>query len=351
MPIVMEEKKDNMLDLTKIVPVLLKKRKLYAICMAGVIIFSLIFVFTIPRYYTCQVMLAPEAGSGGMNSILSSFGFGEPQSTNDAISPNMYPDLMKSKDFIVSMFPVEITTLDGSVNATYYDYLLKHSKSSWYMNLIGKLQKTMKSKETETNTSGARGKKYSTSFLLTERQHSIAGAIAGKINYNYDRKTGVITVTVNDFDPLVCALIADTVSNKLQEFIMDYRTKKARNDLEYAQRIYTQTRDEYEASNRRYVSAVDANWDIINETAKAQLEALNNDKTMKYQTFSAASQKLEAAKAKLQEATPVITVLQGASVPQKPAGPKRLFITIFIMAFVAFLCSAYILSTDQSWRT
>ena len=175
------------------------------------------------------------------------------------------------------MFPVEVTTLDGSVNTTYYDYLLKHSKSSWYMNLIGKLKKSMQAKKVETNTSGAKGKTYSASFLLTEKQHNIAGAIAGKINYNYDKKTGVVTVTVNDLDPLVCALIADTVSNKLQEFIMDYRTKKARNDLEYAQLIYAQTRDEYEVSNRRYVAAVDANWDVINETAKAQLEALNNE--------------------------------------------------------------------------
>lgn len=319
--------------------------------MTGVIIFSLIFVFTMPRYYSCQVMLAPESGSGGMNSILSSFGFGETQSTSDAISPNLYPDLMQSKDFIVSMFPVEITTLDGSINTTYYDYLQKHNKNSWYMKLWGKFKKMLKPKKVETNTSGTKGKTYSASFLLTEKQHNIAETIVGKINYDYDKKTGVVTVTVNDFDPLVCALIADTVSNKLQDFILDYRTKKARNDLEYAQLIYAQTRDEYEVSNRRYVAAVDANWDVINETAKAQLEALNNEQRMKYQTFSAASQKLEAAKAKLQEATPVITVLQGASVPQKPAGPKRLFITIFLMAFVAFLCSAYILSTDRSWRT
>lgn len=346
--IVMEEKKENILDLTEIVPMLLKRWKLYAICMAGVLVFSLIFVFTIPRYYTCQVMLAPEAGGGSMNSILSSFGFGESQTTSDAISPNLYPDLMKSKDFIVSMFPVEVTTLDGSINTTYYDYLLKHSKSSWYMSLIGKLKKSMKPKKVEANTSGARGKTYSSSFLLTEKQYNIAGAIGGKIQYGYDKKTGVISVIVNDFDPLVCALIADTVSHKLQDFIMDYRTKKARNDLEYAQRIYNQARADYEVSNGQYVAAVDANWDIINETAKAHLEALNNDKTMKYQTFAAATQKLEAAKAKLQEATPVITILQGASVPQKPAGPKRLFITLALMVLVGFICTVYLVVVYNS---
>lgn len=346
----MEEKKEYMLDLTVIVPKLLKRWKLYVLWMVGAIVFSLIFIFTIPRYYACQIMLAPEASSGGMNSILSSFGFGETQNTNDAISPNLYPDLMQSKDFIVSMFPVEVTTLDGSINMTYYEYLRKHNKSSWYMNLFGKLKKMTKSKKTGTNTSGANGRIYSPSFLLTEKQYDIAGAISGKIKYSYDKKTGVVTVTVTDFDPLVCALIADTISSRLQDFILDYRTKKARNDLDYAWRIYNQTKADYEESNERYVAAVDANWDIINETAKARLEALNNEKTMKYQTFSTAAQKLEAAKAKLQEATPVTTILQGASVPQKPAGPRRLLFTIALMLLAGFFCSVYIINTDKSWK-
>lgn len=347
----MEDKKNYMLDLTIIVPILLKRWKLYALCMAGAIVFSLIFVFTIPRYYACQIMLAPEASGGGMNSLLSSFGFGEPQSTNDAISPNLYPDLMESKDFIVSMFPVEITTLDGELATTYYDYLLHHNKQAWYAKLLGQLQKAFKSKKQATpNAKAIEGKTFSPSFILSKDQYNIAGVIKSKILYDYDKKTGAISVTVRDQDPLVCALIADTVSSKLQDFILDYRTKKARNDLEYTMRIYAQAKADYEESNNRYVDAVDANWDIVNETAKARLEALSNDKTLKYQTFSSAAQKLEAAKAKLQEATPVTTILQGASVPQKPAGPRRMLITLALMFLTAAACTAYLLSTDRSWR-
>lgn len=347
----MEDKKNYMLDLTIIVPILLKRWKLYALCMAGAIVFSLIFVFTIPRYYACQIMLAPEASGGGMNSLLSSFGFGEPQSTNDAISPNLYPDLMESKDFIVSMFPVEITTLDGELATTYYDYLLHHNKQAWYAKLLGQLQKAFKSKKQATpNAKAMEGKTFSPSFILSKDQYNIAGVIKSKILYDYDKKTGAISVTVRDQDPLVCALIADTVSSKLQDFILDYRTKKARNDLEYTMRIYAQAKADYEESNNRYVDAVDANWDIVNETAKARLEALSNDKTLKYQTFSSAAQKLEAAKAKLQEATPVTTILQGASVPQKPAGPRRMLITLALMFLTAAACTAYLLSTDRSWR-
>ena len=341
------EKKGYTLDLTKIIPMLLKHWKLYAVCMIGVIAFSLAFVFTIPRYYTCQVMLAPEAaGNGGMNSLLSSFGLGEAQSTDDAISPNLYPDLMNSKDFIVSMFSVEITTMDGGITTTYYDYLRHHNKTTWYDQIKGRLLKKLKKEQPKVSISGVEGRTFSPSFLLSEEQHNTADAITDRIQCDYDRKTGVISIMVKDQDPLVCALMADTVSNKLQNFILDYRTKKARNDLEYTQRIHAQTKAEYEECNERYVAAVDANWDIVNETAKARLEALSNEKNLKYQTFSAASQKLEAAKAKLQEATPVITVLQGPSVPQKPAGPKRMYITAVMMLFVGFLCSAYLINKD-----
>ena len=345
----MEEKKENILDLTKIVPMLLKKRKLYVYCILGAIIFSLAFVFTIPRYYTCKVMLAPEASTdNGLSSLMSSFGFGNADKTDDAISPKLYPDLMASNDFIVSMFPVEITTMDGELTTTYYDYLLHHNKRTWYETLLGKMMKAMNTKKASINGKALEGRTFSPAFLLSNEQHGIAGVITSQIQYNYDKKSGVIAVTVTDQDPLVCALIADTVSSRLQDFIMDYRTKKARNDLEYILRIYAQAKTEYEESNDKYVAAVDANWDIVNETAKARLEALSSDKTLKYQTFSAVTQKLEAARAKLQEATPVITVLQGSSVPQKPAGPKRIFITLILIFVACFVCSAYIIVKDKT---
>lgn len=334
--------------MTIIVPLLLKNWKLFAWSILGVIVFSLVFVFTIPRYYACKVMLAPEAtNNSGLNSLMSSFGLGEMETTDDAISPRLYPDLMTSNDFIVSMFPVEITTKDGELTTTYYDYLLNHNESVWYVSLLGKLKEQFKSEESEVNVSGMQGRTFSPAFILTEDQYNVAQVISNKIQCDYDKKTGVVSVTVKDLDPLVCALIADTVSKRLQDFILDYRTKKARNDLDYAQRIYTQTKAEYEESNERYVAAVDANWDIVNETAKARLETLSNDKTLKYQTFSTITQKLEAAKAKLQEATPVITVLQGSSVPQKPAGPKRVFITLALMFVACFVCTTYIIAQNK----
>ena len=45
---------------------------------------------------------------------------------------------------------------------------------------------------------------------------------------------------------------------------------------------------------------------------------------LKYNTYSAAKNQYDAAKAKLQETIPVFTIIKGAQVPIKPAGPKRM---------------------------
>lgn len=336
----MEDNKEKILDLTKIIPLLLRGWKYYVVSFFVVLAFSLAFVFTIPRYYSCKIMLAPESTDmkGGLGSLMSSFGLGELEASEDAISPMLYPDLMESKDFVYSLFPVNIETKDESIQTTYFDYIKNHTKHSWYMYCIGEIGKALAKKE-----SAATGKKkYSSSFMPSKEENDVAEAIAGKIKYDYDKKTGVISVSVQDQDPLVCALIADTICNRLQTFITDYRTKKARNDLEYSERLYATAKAEYEEANAVYAAAVDDNWDVMNESFKAQIQKLENDRNLKYQTFSAINQKLQTSRAKLQEDTPVITMLQGASVPVKPAGPKRMIITLALLV-LAFIASSLVL--------
>jgi uncharacterized protein involved in exopolysaccharide biosynthesis len=50
---------------------------------------------------------------------------------------------------------------------------------------------------------------------------------------------------------------------------------------------------------------------------------------------------MQAARAKLQEATPAFTVIETASVPIKPAGPKRMIISIAMMILSFFVLSGW----------
>ena len=128
-------KDENVIDVRKIIAKIWHKRKLFAKVLPVVFLVSCIYIVFIPRYYVCSVMLAPETEnpvSGGMlSSLASSFGVNLSSGmSTDAISPLLYPDLMASTDFVVSLFPVKITTEDGELSTDYYTYIYQHQKQS-----------------------------------------------------------------------------------------------------------------------------------------------------------------------------------------------------------------------------
>ena len=74
-------------------------------------------------------------------------------------------------------------------------------------------------------------------------------------------------------------------------------------------------------------------------------DELENDMQLKFQTYTAMSTQLQAARAKVQERTPAFTTLRSAIVPVKPAGPKRM-IFVAAMLFLTFMGTAIYILRD-----
>ena len=159
-----------------------------------------------------------------------------------------------------------------------------------------------------------------------------------KVVCDVDPKTLVITITVTDQNPLICATMADTVKNRLQNFITDYRTSKARVDLEYNKKLYQETKKRYEKARQKYAEFADANQDIILHTFRQKQTDLENDLQLQYNAYTQVAAQLTAAEAKVQEETPAFTTLQSATVPVEKAGPARAkWCLVFL--FLAFLAT------------
>ena len=75
-------------------------------------------------------------------------------------------------------------------------------------------------------------------------------------------------------------------------------------------------------------------------------DEMENEMQLKFNTYSVIRTQLETMRAKLQEKTPAFTTLQSASVPVKPAGPKRVFFVIG-MTLLTFIVTALWLSRKQ----
>lgn len=344
----MEEtkKRPEVIDLRVVAQKIWKQKKLFCWTLPITFVLSCIYILSIPRTYTSEATLAPEMenamGGGTLGSIAASFGFDlSEMQTSDAISPLLYPDLMEDNKFVTNLFNIQVATKNGDIKDSYYNYLKKHQKKAWWMYPIGWIKKMFSE---DDNGQGAKGKLDP--YHLSKKDDNIAEKIRDNIKLSIDKRTGVISINVTSQDPLICKTVADSLTTRLQDFITDYRTSKARVDVEYYKKLTSEAKAEYEKARQRYGSYADANMDIVLESYRAKRDDLENDMQLKFNAYSTMNAQLQTAMAKVQERTPAFTIIKGAAVPIKPAGPKRM---IFVagMLFLAFIGTiVYILKED-----
>ena len=178
--------------------------------------------------------------------------------------------------------------------------------------------------------------------MLSEFDYNLVESVKSKITCNVDKKTDVISITVKDQDRLVSATLADSVRQHLQEFIINYRTSKARLDVNHYQHLADSAKKEYDEAVAQYSEYCDLNQDIILQTAISKRDKLESDMQLKYNTYTAMCTQLEAMKAKLQERTPAFTTLKNATVPIKPAGPKRMLFVIGMLLLSTIVTSLWL---------
>lgn len=339
----MEEKKQaEVINLRDITNKIIQQRKKFYLPLAITFALSCVYIFSLPRHYATEASLAPEMesslGAGGtLGSIASSFGIdlGDMQ-TSDAITPLLYPDLMDDNAFVCNLFNIMVQTKDGEVKATYYDYLTKHQKHPWWHGVTTLLKNLFKSEEEE----GAAGSKQFDPYSLSRKQTNVVLAIQNNITIRVDKKTGVISINVKDQDPLICKTLADSLIVRLQTFITNYRTNKARTDVVYYTALVDSANQEYVNAYMEHARYADANQHTVLESHRNKLAALENEMQLKYTSYSMLMAQLQAAQSKVQERTPAFTLLKGAAVPVKPAGPKRM-IFVATMLFLVFTFRAF----------
>lgn len=339
-------KKKQPIDFGAIWQAFKKNRKFYYIVLPVAFVVAIVIAKSIPTYYKCEVLLAPESGGGSSSmgqlaSLASSFGVslgGGGNAGGDAITPSLYPDLMKSTDFKTSLFPIKIHGKKDKTSITYYDYLKNEWKTPWWEDLFG-LMAPEKRKDTLVNN-----------FELTGEQTRIAGMINKNVVCKIDKKTNLISINVTTQDPYIAALLADSVKTRLQDFLTEYRTQKSRHDLEYAEMLQVQAKKDYEHARQKYVEFVDANQDVVLESIRQKQTDLENDLQLQYNNYNTLSAQVLAYKAKVQEATPAFTTLQRATVPLAPAGPNERLVIFACLFFAALFTTVWILYKEHQLK-
>ncbi len=312
---------------------------------------GLVIAFSIPKEYTTTVKLAPEVtdtkSTGGMGTLaqMAGINIGGAGAGADAVYPQLYPDVVSSVPFAVSLFDVNVVTEDGEKSTTVRQFLEEETSSPWWSFLISLPGKAIggiisifsDEEEEDTGDGGV------DTFHLTKNEEAVVEALKGRVTADVDTKTSVITLSATMQDPMVSAMLVDTVASRLKEYVTNYRTEKARQDLAYAQKLNDEAKEEYYRVQKKLADYLDRNQGLVLKSVQTERDRLQNEMSLAFNLYNQTAQQLQMAKAKVQQTTPVYTVVTPATVPLRPSKPSKLLILVGCVFLAVVAASAWIL--------
>lgn len=329
-----------------------KKKNIIVNCFIGGVL-SIIVAFSIPKQYTSTVVLAPEFTSGsnvtgGIGALASMAGFnlGGLSASEDALYPELYPQIISSTPFLCDLMSLEVETKDGELCTTLYEYLNKHQKKTWWSRIMKAPFKMVKSMfgtvvvDTVIPTNGS-------DMNLTRKQFLTMKSLDDKIAVNVDKGNFVITLSVTMQDQKIAATVATTVSTKLQEYIAKYRSAKARHDLAYTEKLYSEAKEKYYNAQQTYAEYVDQHQGLVKMQYQIEQNRLSNEQELAFNVYNQIAQQLEVSRAKVAESTPVCVVMQPAIVPIKASSPKKMMMGLLYVFLAFFGTVTWIIVKDR----
>ncbi len=297
------------------------------------------------------VTLAPEVQSSirtssSLKSITSLLGVGNASLANstDALNITLSSEICASTPFLIQLFDVEINpeisqkeidkgAKPGPMSVyTYFTGKYKPEKEksgfSLWMEHLFKKEETKKEETSDTvNISN-----------LTKEQAGVIKSLRGSIKVDVDNKSGVTSISVTTTDPMVSTQLADTVSRYLQDYISEYRTKKAMQDYQYYQRMSDEAKEKMIQAQTAYAHSIDYDRSVILQSVSSEKERLQQEASLAQQMYAQMKIQEDAYKAKVQELRPVFAIIQPAQKPQYPADSRKK--VVFAFMFIGFILAS-----------
>ena len=342
------------LDLMDILRKLIGIRKtIYKAAGVGLVI-GIIVAISIPRQYTVEVTLSPEMGSvkgGGLSGLAASF-LGSEVSMGDgtdALNTSLSPDIVSSTPFLLELSTMKIAGIkDEAMTLNTY---LDEESSPWWNYVIGFPGMVIGGVKSlfaeEENESRALNRISQGTIELSKKESKKIEILKEMIVAAVDKKTSMTSVAVTMQNPRAAAVVADSVVKKLQEYIIDYRITKSKEDCIYLEKLFKERQQEYYSAQQKYADYLDSHDNIILQSVRAEQERLQNDMSLAYQVYSQVASQLQVARAKVQEEKPVFAIVEPAVVPLEPSGTSRkIYVLVFVFLSVCVVISWNLFGRD-----
>ncbi|WP_288425621.1 GNVR domain-containing protein [uncultured Spirosoma sp.] len=306
-----------------------RNRLLISFCGIIALFIGILYAFLQKNEYTCYIKVMPElktsSAAGGLNDLKSLAGLAGVSLDNlntgsDAIRPDLYPDIVQSTPFAIYILNQTAASQKGDDKITVQRFLEDHNENTiggWIAGFYGGGLETK-----QVNSVGT------LSIKLTKEQERISKEVLERINTIYDKKTGIVTITVVMPNPQVASVVAGQTLAYLTKYVTDYRTGKSRQQVNFLSTQVNAARSRYEKAEYAVSNYRDRNRSVFLNTAKIEEQRLQADYLLAQTVYTELSKQLEQARIKVQEEIPVFQLLEPPRIPTQKSSPQRLLIIV-----------------------
>lgn len=312
-------------------------------------VIGVLYALGSPNEYTTTTKLLPEvqqtSNLGRLGGLAAQFGLGGAAggATNDVLPPQIYPEILTSTDFLHEIIKKKVYFEEIQDSLTIQEFYNEHQKSNPFIGYtIGLPFKVLRLFSSTSDTVQSESIATTESYLkISQKKMSAISVLRKAISNNRDQQTGVLTISVTTQSPEVTIQIANYINSALSDYLTEYRTEKARRNLEFISQRQEEARTSFESEQIRLAQFRDQNQGNLTATARTIEQNIQSEYNVKLNVYNSLTEQLEQARIKLQEDTPVVNILQENIYPNKKSSPNRLIILIFGV-LIGFMISSIV---------
>lgn len=309
-----------------------------------------IAIFSTKEFVATSIMVPSgndvSSKLGGLGGLAAMAGINIGSVSSSELSPTVYPQIVSSLPFQLELMNTPLNFKDINDSVSFFDYYSKNQGSNLFrkytIGLPGVILKLLKGEVPEKIVIA----KENEPIVLNFEQRDVLLILSELISLDVDTKEGTLTLSTKMPEARPAAQLGQRAQELLQQYIIEFKIKKAKANLDFIQQRVDETTKKYETAQQRLASFSDRNKNVSLATSKTEEERLRSQYSLIYGIYSELAKQLEQAKIQVKQDTPVFTIIEPISVPTKKSKPNRPMILIIWLFFGVIIGAGIVFGKD-----
>lgn len=323
------------IDFVDVMDMLWRGRRIVLFATAMGLVLALLVLFLTPREYTAHCEFIQQSTSSSfsprMMSLASLAGINlSSKDDTELLSASLYSNIVHSVPFMLRLLNEPLEFLSLGRRLTIVEYVVAADKRD--SGLRGWFRTIFASDESLCE--------YHT---LSSDEYRAMEYLKRRVVVEQDVADGFIVVEVTLPDAVAAAELADRVVKQLEEFIIDMKLKRVRDNMHFIEERYAEARSRFDSLQMVRAAYMDSNQHSSKHSARTMLDRIDAEYELAEGIYGELAMQLEQTRIKVREQTPVLAVFSPTTIPFKPSKPRKMII------FITFATSGFLIGATVVW--